>query len=94
MTFFFWRSTSLRATLQRPLPVEMVISKSKTSRGPRHDCQRAMWPSETHEFGAPGVDNAWFNRKVTAFDGCFNLHFVPHRNIAQPWQINWAFLRT
>ena len=42
-----------------------------------------------------GVDNAWFNCKVTAFDGCFNLRFVPHRNIAQPWQvkINRAFLR-
>ena len=43
-----------------------------------------------------GVDNAWFNCKVTAFDGCFNLDFVPQRNIFQPWQveINSAFLRT
>ena len=43
-----------------------------------------------------GVNNAWFNYKVTAFDGCLNLHFVPQRNIAKPWQvkINWAFLRT
>ena len=28
----------LRASLQRSLPREVVISKSKTSRGPRHDC--------------------------------------------------------
>ena len=34
----FYRSTSLRATLQRLLPGEVVISKSKTSFGPRHDC--------------------------------------------------------
>ena len=55
MTFFsfFWRSTSLRATLQRPLPREVVISNSKTSCGPRHDCQHAMWPPETHKFDTP-----------------------------------------
>ena len=42
------------------------------------------------------VDNAWLNCKVTTFDDCFNFHFVPHRNIAQPRQVtmNWAFLRT
>ena len=39
MTFFFlWRSILLRATLQRSLPREMVIFKSKTSCGSRHDC--------------------------------------------------------
>ena len=27
-----------------------------------------------------GVDNAWFNCKVTAFDSCFNWHFVPRTN--------------
>ena len=48
--FIFWRSTSLRATFQRLLPGEVVISKSKTSCGPRHDCQHAMWPPEAHEF--------------------------------------------
>ena len=42
-----------------------------------------------------GVDNAWLNCKVTTFDSCFNFHFVPHRDIAQPCQIkiNLAFLR-
>ena len=29
MTFYFLRSTSLRATLKRPFPGEVVISKSK-----------------------------------------------------------------
>ena len=37
MTFFL-RSILLRATLLRSLPREVVIPKSKTSCGPRHDC--------------------------------------------------------
>ena len=40
--FFFWRSTLLRATLQRSLPREVVISNSKTSCGPRHDCSHVQ----------------------------------------------------
>ena len=44
----------------------------------------------------PGVDNAWFNCKETMFGSSFILHFVPNRDIAQPWQVKiyWAFLRT
>ena len=34
-----------------------MISKSKTSCGPRHDCQHALWPPEAHEFDALGVAN-------------------------------------
>ena len=30
-----------------------------------------------------GVDNVWLNCKVTTFDGCFNLHFIHHPDIAQ-----------
>ena len=36
---------------------EVVTSKSKTSCGPRHDCQRAMWLPETHEFDTPGLED-------------------------------------
>ena len=35
---------------------EVVISKSKTSCGPRHDCQHAMWPPEAHEFDTPKLE--------------------------------------
>ena len=44
----------MRATLQRPLPGEVVTSNSKTLCGPRHDCQHAMWSPEAHEFDTPG----------------------------------------
>ena len=44
MTFYFWRSTSLRATLQRPLPGEVVIVS-----------QAALKGSEGREFDTPGL---------------------------------------
>ena len=67
MTFIFRRSTSLRATLQRPLPGEVVIFKSKTSCGPRHDCQHAMLPREAHEFDTPVLVNLISSRRFFFF---------------------------
>ena len=43
MNFFsFWRSTLLRATLQRSLARKVVISNSKLSCGHRHDCSNVQ----------------------------------------------------
>ena len=56
MTFFFWISILLRATLLRSLSREVVISNSKTSCGPRHDCSYMQCgPPEAHEFDTPGL---------------------------------------
>ena len=36
--------------------------------GPRHDCQRAMWPPEAHEFNIPSLQNgARKSREIRCF---------------------------
>ena len=54
---FFWRWTSLWATLLRSLPRKVVISKSKTSCGPRNKFQPTMWPPGAHGSDTPDANH-------------------------------------
>ena len=65
--FIYRRSTSVRATLRRSLPGEVLISKSKILCGPRHNSNIQCGPPEAHEFDTPALNN--LRRLLTDLQG-------------------------
>ena len=53
---FFLEMNITSSHITETVAREVVFSKSKSSCGPRHDCQHAMWPPENHEFHAPALE--------------------------------------